>query len=187
MYKIVFIFFMVINFANAQSFGSKFLPLTIEGSKEQLLKYNTYLSIKDSVKVERDKKGQIKIINNSRLPSKQVDSLVKYCNYITIFNDSLFHLKKRVLLIDTFYFFNDTCHIIDDMNFTIVKDINAVKSKIPFDDTIKLKSIRVYRNNFVLAMQHSRSLYEAHFYFRLVANLPPRLQAIYKEYPLYGW
>lgn len=165
----------------SQSYNCTFWRLIEQGIIEQNEKYQVYLTLKDSVRIKRLKNNHLKVINLSHFSDQKVDSMMKYCNFRYIFNDPLFNIKNYGIVIDTFNFFIPSCshsHI-----WILSCDQFAIKSEFESNqiDTIYLKSIKTYLNNLVLAFQHNKSKYEVHFYFNLVANLPPKLEKILRQ------
>jgi hypothetical protein len=187
MNKVIFVFCLLTNGANAQSYGDQFLPLIFKGFQEQSLRYNTFLRYKDSVLIEKNRNGAIEITNKSTLSSAYVDSLSQNINYNYFFDDTMLHLGKRVLLIDTFHFFSVGLYNFNHTAIQVVRTLKVGNNELFSMDTIKLKSIRSYRNRLILSIQHFKSVYELDLGFDLVANLPPRLAAVFRSYPLYKW
>jgi hypothetical protein len=174
MNKVIFVFCLLTNGANAQSYGDQFLPLIFKGFQEQSLRYNTFLRYKDSVLIEKNRNGAIEITNKSTLSSAYVDSLSQNINYNYFFDDTIHFFSVGL------YNFNHTA-------IQVVRTLKVGNNELFSMDTIKLKSIRSYRNRLILSIQHFKSVYELDLGFDLVANLPPRLAAVFRSYPLYKW
>ena len=153
----------------------------MNGIREQKQKYQVYLSIKDSVKIVHYPSKMFDVYNNSTMSDKTMDSLINYCNFKYIFDDTIFHLEKPILLVDTFGFFSNNC-IENASCIRLTKNYNEIRDDKSKIDMINLVSIRVYKNNFIISLQHMNSEIEVQFYFLLIANREPELVNIIKGF-----
>ncbi len=181
MYKFIFIFFVVINTVNAQSFGDKFLPLMVEGGSVYTQSHRIFKIRDKFIELEKNKKGQIKLVKASDFLDKSlIDSLIKVADSTLFFDDNMFHIKKNVLLIDTIGFFSVGYLKSNKINFTVVRGIgsNNMEKKLCFNDTIRLQSVRVKGYMFVLRMRHYKSTYDIDYMFQRIGFRIPELAHI---------
>ena len=127
----------------------------------------------------------------SKLSQKKVDSLVACSRLDKLFKidkleDSLLHLKKYVVLLDTFNFFDNCSLNIKNQSFSFVNNgFNQFIDKKSRDTSfIVLKSIRVHNNGLLLSFQDCRSKFEIEFAVMIIANMEPVVVSINRCYPL---
>jgi len=162
--------------AEAQNYGCSFLDTIIATMAQKGREYNIYSSIMTdrikAAKAESNAKVRIGISDHIR------DSLSKCCQYESFFDDSLFHLKDKILLVDTFNFFSNYCAGSKKIGVTIINNIVDWPCSTTSQSIIELKSIKVYKNNFIITMKHPNSDLAVQFLFELIANFPPRLEKV---------
>ncbi|RZJ48626.1 MAG: hypothetical protein EOO44_20555 [Flavobacterium sp.] len=159
-----------------QSYSCQFLNLISDASILQNQLYKQYLSPANKNK---------KLVFYS--PYMGIDSgYVKKKStapYIpSVFDDSIFHMSDKILLIDTFRFFDKSCMFNENQNIQIIYDIKDTLYYLKeYEDIVMLKSIRCFDRYFIIALQHINSTAEPHFFFNLKANYPPVLDYIRYE------
>lgn len=151
----------------------------MESLNEQKKGYEIYSSIMKA-KMKVSPTG-VTSKNRVKVADKVIDSLNRCCGYKVFFDDMLFHVGKNIVIIDTFNFFDSHC-MISKFNVSVLNKLIDFSCASDSYDIIQLKSVRVYRNRFIIALQHLRSSNEVYFAFELVANYPPRLDEITKGY-----
>lgn len=191
---ILFLFVFIIcpteAFSQNISYNCNIFKLIVEGIELKKRQDTIYPYIKDSIRTVREY-SKVEIFTNSKLSQKKVDSLVAYSRLDKLFKidelaDSLFHLKKYVVLLDTFNFFDKCSLNIKNPSFSFVNNgFNQFIDKKSLDTSfIVLKSIRVHHNGLILSFQDCRSKFEIEFVVMIIANMEPVVVSINRCYPL---
>lgn len=163
----------------AQNYGCLFLETIVKTVHVKGYEYNVYSNAIDKIKRINPRIDKVSML---KLEDKLRDSLRTCCQHSSFFNDSLFHLKGKILLIDTFNFFSNSCIDNKHLGVLIVNDEINLSCSSEVYTIIELKSIRVYQNGFIIRLRHSKSKNEVDFHFELIANHQPKLDKVSQGY-----
>jgi hypothetical protein len=175
---------------NPRRFSCRLFGYMLKSIEEQKDKYKVYLQIRDSVYLDRETGttyDEYPVKNRSSISDVEMDSLVQYCNYKYIFDDSLFHFSTRNVIVDSLGFFDSQCPRIYGRNhFSFVQNISKGRRTSKVENIIYLTSVRVYRDRFIVAFQSAKSNHEVHFYFQLLRGADPLITDVIRANPLHG-
>lgn len=135
--------------------------------------FDVYSSIRNN-KINSDK-GRLSVHERIEIEDKLKDSLRQCCNHTSFFDDSLFHIKNEILLIDTFNFFSASCICKSKHAITVVNKLINLSCTSGKYDIITVQSIRTHKNSFIITLKHSKTEEAVDFKFQLIANYPPKL------------
>ncbi|MES2429306.1 MAG: hypothetical protein V4556_00125 [Bacteroidota bacterium] len=165
------------NFTNAYSqkenFNCEIFKLILKGIEKQKEKLEVYKFIKDSIYITADSEGMNpRIVNNSHIPDKIVDSLVKISDFLSITNDSLYYFKAQNVVIDTFNFFTNNCDCINNGNMFLFENNKVLETNFFAPNLIEIKGISLKDNQLVINLSDRKSKFSVYFYFDIVLSKP---------------
>ncbi|RZJ48627.1 MAG: hypothetical protein EOO44_20560, partial [Flavobacterium sp.] len=173
---VTFAFVTVLIVTNAkaqQPYSCQFLTLISDATKLQNEMYKEYIL--------QEKKSPKKVTYSSSIDVSP-EYAKKNGNVKSVFDNKIFHMSDKILLVDTFRFFNESCKLNDEQTIDIVYAIkDTALTLLQYRDIVVLKSIRTYGRYLIIALQHIDTTFEQNFYFNLIANYPPVLDFMTNE------
>ena len=137
---IIFLLCLVSVAAQAQDYRCSFLNLIIGSIEQQNYEYSIYSStMNNRTKLYKN----ITHFEHADLIHKVIDSLTNCCNFQYFFDDTLFHINRKIVIIDTFNFFNNYCIANKKYEIAIINNLLELSCLLDQYDVIELKSINV--------------------------------------------
>jgi hypothetical protein len=163
--------------AKAQTYNCTFLAQIMSAIDEQKHQFASFSSI---VKREVEAANREKrVFSRVKLNRRIIDSLVGCCGYQFFFDDNIFHVEKnKIILVDTFKFFDNICNAVKEYGIIVANKKFEGNVNSCLNNVVELQSIKVYNNYFIIALRHINSENEIHFYFEMIAGLPPKLYKV---------
>ena len=172
------------SYSQKEEFNCNIFKMILKGIEEQKDKLKIYKSIKDKVYITTDSTlTNLRVVNQSNIPDKVIDSLVKLSDFVSITDDSLYYFKSQNIIVDTFMFFTKDCDCLSNGSMFLFDNKKPNKINSLNTNIIEVRGINIKNDQLIINLKNPKSKFSIYFYFNLVFNSPTlsKVRSAYTE------